>query len=205
VLDESLFVMHNIWPIKGSGKREDILTASYEGVNLLTVEGGKRVRKHLGKGNQDTPQGKRGASEIKEGKLKSGRRYIATIEPWHGDQVVVYTEPAAAGSMWDRHVIDEELRWGHGVWCADLDGDGGDELIIGVRGLGAKNEAKDRRGVRVYKAQDERGARWGRQIVDDGGVAVEDLQAADLNGDGRVDIVAVGRFTKNVRVYWNEK
>jgi hypothetical protein len=35
-------------------------------------------------------------------------------------------------------------------------------------------------------------------------VAVEDLAAADLDGDGRVDIVAVGRATKNVRVYWNE-
>ncbi len=36
------------------------------------------------------------------------------------------------------------------------------------------------------------------------GVAVEDLTAADLNGDGRIDLIAVGRKTKNLRVYWNE-
>ena len=36
------------------------------------------------------------------------------------------------------------------------------------------------------------------------GVAVEDLAAADLNVDGRIDIVAVGRQTHNIRIYWNE-
>jgi hypothetical protein len=97
--------------------------------------------------------------------------------------------------------VDEELKWGHAVAFADLDGDGGDELIVGVRDDGGKQ----RRGVRVYKCADERGAKWSRQLVDAGGVAVEDLAAADLNNDGRVDIVAVGRQTKNVRIYWNIK
>ena len=68
------------------------------------------------------------------GKLKSGQPFIATIEPWHGNQVVVYTRAEATrAALWDRHVIDDKLKWGHAVWCADLDGDGDDELIIGVR------------------------------------------------------------------------
>src|SRR5256885_7383204 len=47
---------------------------------------------------------------------------------------VVYTEPVDPSKrLWDRHVLDEQLRWGHAVWCADLDGDGNDELIIGDR------------------------------------------------------------------------
>ena len=37
-----------------------------------------------------------------------------------------------------------------------------------------------------------------------GQVAVEDITAGDLNGDGRIDIVAVGRQTHNIRIYWNE-
>jgi hypothetical protein len=45
---------------------------------------------------------------------------------------------------------------------------------------------------------------WRRTLIDPAGVAVEDLAAADLDGDGRQDIVAVGRATKNVRIYWNE-
>jgi hypothetical protein len=206
VLDESLHVAHNFHPIDVPGeKRQDILIASYEGVNLLSMREGKWKRQHLGAGNQENSKGKRGASEIKQGKLKNGKKFIATIEPWHGDQVVVYTEPVEKGKMWDRHVIDDQLRWGHAVSCADLDGDGSDELIIGVRDDPGKNDkVTDRRGVRIYKVLDDKGAKWARQIIDHGGVAVEDLTAVDLDGDGRIDIVAVGRQTQNVRIYWNE-
>jgi len=133
--------------------------------------------------------------------------FIATIEPWHGNQVVVYTPPAHGEGLWKRHVIDEQLRWGHAVWCADLDGDGNDELIIGVRddpNPRAGDKFTPRRGVRIYKCTDGKGETWVRQIIDDGGVAVEDLTAADLNGDGRIDIIAVGRQTGNARIYWNK-
>jgi hypothetical protein len=205
VLNHKLHVVHNLWPVPAAGKGQDILTASYEGVHLLTRDGaGKRLDVPLGAGNQDHPRGKRGSSEVKPGRLKNGRKFIATIEPWHGDQVVVYTEPDAPGRLWDRHVVDEHLRWGHAVWCADLDGDGSDELVIGVRDDPDKGAGfKERRGVRLYKALDERGTRWARHIVDNGGVAVEDLAVADLDGDGRPDLVAVGRQTHNARIYWN--
>jgi hypothetical protein len=205
VLDESLHVVHNFAPVqRPSGKGMDVLTASYEGVSRLThAEPGKWTRKHLGDGNQDNPKSNRGSSEIKRGTLKGGHKFIATVEPWHGHQVVVYTEPAEACAKWERHVIDEQLRWGHAIWCADLDGDGSDELVIGVRDDLSKKDG-ERCGVRVYKALDEKGTKWQRSDVDPGGVAVEDLTVADLDGDGRPDIIAVGRATKNLRIYWNE-
>jgi len=152
-------------------KGQDILCASYEGVSLLSRMGEKWHRPTWVRAIQQTPKGSRGASEIKQGQLKGGKKFIATIEPWHGHQVVVYTEPATQGTMWDRHVVDEELRWGHGVWTADLDGDGSDELIIGVRDdLDPKDH---RRGVRIYKALDERGAQVGKAHSRQGGVAVK--------------------------------
>jgi hypothetical protein len=94
------------------------------------------------------------------------------------------------------------LKWGHAVWCANLDADEDEELIIGVRD---DRDAKFKSGVRIYDPKDPRGQKWQRTFLDPGGVAVEDLCAGDLNSDGRIDIVAVGRATKNVRVYWNEK
>jgi hypothetical protein len=103
--------------------------------------------------------------------------------------------------MWKRHVLDDELKWGHAVWCANLDGDADEELIIGVRDT---KDAANPCGLRIYDPADSHGAEWKPQRVDPAGVAIEDLAAADLNGDGRIDIVAVGRATKNVRIYWNE-
>jgi hypothetical protein len=203
IIAEDLHVVHNFYPVPAAaGKGMDVLTASYEGVSLLQRDGDKWTRRLIGAGNQATPNGSRGSSEIKQGKLKNGKPFIATIEPWHGNQVVVYTEPADPKGLWERHVLDDKLKWGHAVWCADLDGDGGDELIIGVRD-DLSDKPGERCGVRIYKALDDNGTKWERQLIDEGGVAVEDLAAADLFGDGRIDIVAVGRATKNVRIYRN--
>jgi hypothetical protein len=38
-------------------------------------------------------------------------------------------------------------------------------------------------------------------MIDAGGMAAEDLTVADLDADGRPDIVASGRRTANVRIY----
>jgi hypothetical protein len=35
-------------------------------------------------------------------------------------------------------------------------------------------------------------------------MACEDACLADLDGDGKLDIIAAGRATKNVKIYFNE-
>ncbi|HKA08113.1 MAG TPA: VCBS repeat-containing protein [Gemmataceae bacterium] len=208
VLSEELHVVHNIWPEPLLDGRSNIVIASYEGVSILFHGEGRWRSGHLGDGNQSNPKGNRGSSEIKLLSLPGLTRIPATIEPWHGNQVVVYppAEPRREGQVkLDRMVIDDHLRWGHAVWCADLDGDKADELIIGVRDNPAKGDTfTEKCGVRIYKATDGVGKKWARNIIEDGGVAVEDLTVADLNGDGKPDIIAVGRGTHNARIYWNQ-
>jgi hypothetical protein len=202
VLDDGMLVTHNFFPtdLDGDG-RDEILCTSFAGVNLLTrAADGDWRRSHIGAGNQATAPN-RGASEIKRGRLAGGTDYIATIEPWHGDEVVTYTRPPAGTALWQRQVIDAELKWGHAVWCANLDDDADEELVIGVRD---HKDATWRSGVRIYDPRNAAGTAWERLILDPAGVGVEDLAAADLDDDGRIDIVAVGRSTKNVRIYWNE-
>jgi hypothetical protein len=205
VLNEELHVCHNFWPVAGPkpGSPNDIFITAYEGVFRLRADGNRWPAEKLGTGNQSNLKSNRGGSEIKLGSLKSGKQYLATIEPWHGNEVVVYPTDAKTDGLLTRVVVDDHLRWGHGVWCADLDGDGDEELIIGVRDMPAKGDAfTEKWGVRIYKPIDEARTKWVRQIIDEG-VAVEDLTAADLNGDGKIDIVAVGRKTGNARIYWN--
>lgn len=219
VISEELHVVHNFWPYtpKGAKGPLSILTASYEGYSAILLDpSGKTRTKLVHEGNQANPKSNRGSSEIRDGyflKPEPGGKWggthgavVATIEPWHGTQVVVYPKTTADGPP-TRVVVDDKLRWGHAVAFADLDGDGIDELVIGVRDdpnpkLGDK--FTERRGVRIYKPTDGTGTKWDRLIIDDGGVAVEDLVVEDLNGDGKPDIIAVGRATGNCRIYWNK-
>lgn len=202
VLDDSMRVTHNFAPTDfNRDGQSELLFTSAMGIHLLSRSpAGSWSNQLLAAGNQDSPPN-RGASEIKQGRFADGTDYIATIEPWHGDEVVVYTHPnskSPSEALWTRQVLDHELKWGHAVWCTNLDTDPDEELIIGVRD---HRDDTWRSGVRIYDLQ---GGAWRRTLVDPGGVAVEDLAAADLDRDGRTDIVAVGRATRNVVIYWNE-
>src|SRR5262249_15587496 len=157
---------------------------SFEGVSVLRGSGlGPWTRTLIGSGNHQTSPN-RGASEIKHGRLASGADYLATIEPWHGHQVVVYTRPPAAekpdAPRWPRQVLDEELKGGQAVWCVDLDGARDEELVIGVRD---NKDADHRCGLRVYDPAGAEGTKWTKHVFDPGGVAIEDLAAGDLDGD----------------------
>ena len=81
--------------------------------------------------------------------------------------------------------------------AADVDGDGADEIVFG------HSDTPQVHGVQVYDAVDATGAKWQKHLVDAGGMATEDLIAADVTGDGRVDIIAGGRATHNVKLYIN--
>ncbi len=159
----------------------------------------------------------KGSSEVKVGRWGKNLAYFATIEPWHGHQVVVYaptesdqrprSHSALSHLPFGRQVIAEPLQWGHAVWCADLDGDSDDELIIGQRDPN-KPGSVGPRGPGVFVFDPKPGAApltFDRHTIDDGGMACEDALAADLDGDGRADIIAGGRATHNVRIYWNRQ
>lgn len=202
VLNDDLHVTHNfqVTDLNRDGQ-PDILIVSFEGLHVLERgKDGKWNRTRIGTGNQETSPNK-GASEVKHGRLAGNNDYIATIEPWHGHQVVVYTRPSDGDGLWTRTVLDEQLKWGHAVWCANLDDDEDEELIIGVRD---NLDGQNRCGIRIYDPIDAAKGEWKKIVVDPGSVAVEDAAAGDLNGDGKIDVVAVGRATHNIKIYWND-
>ncbi len=196
-IDETLHVTHGLEVLDFDGDgREEILTASFEGVHLFHSSGTsghlKWDRTRLCAGEQSMRPA-RGSSEVRLGKLGNGRRFIATIEPWHGDQVVVYLEAKGFDELWQRLPIDSSFNEGHALEVLDVDGDGNDEIVAGFRGK--------RHGVVTYHAPNSAGTAWERTIIDEGGIACQGLLRADLRKDGSVGLVGIGGVTHNVRFY----
>jgi hypothetical protein len=192
LIDEDLHMSHNFNATDWSGDpAEELFIAGKEGIVLYGVEGGtwKKLREVAKAGEQ----GFAGAGEVRNGKLSSGQRFIAAVEPMHGSNVVVYAETTSG--PWRRMVLDDSLMEGHAVAVGDFLQKGSDQFVVGWRGR--------KPGVKLF-VPDTEGTSWAPQMIDPDGMACEDIAAADLNGDGKLDLIAAGRATKNVRIYWNE-
>jgi hypothetical protein len=106
---------------------------------------------------------------------------------------VVYTADGTGG--WQRHVIDDSFDDGHAVNLVDFNGDGRDEIVAGYRAAGAK--------LYVYYSGDTSGKTWRRETIDPEDMTAAGCDTADLNADGRVDLVCIGSRTANIKWYEN--
>lgn len=204
-IDSSLHVTHNFDPVQwDTDAEEELLVASTEGIFLFdrSPKGENLVwTKTQIAGPNEGDRQFRGAGEVRMAqntKLKG--RMIATVEPFHGNKLVVYS-PIRSGTprkLWRRTVVFDDMLQGHAIACADFNRDGTDEIVVGWRRSGGQLH-----GVRLVMPHDERAGRASQIAIDEGGMACEDLRIADLDGDGTLDIVASGRATHNLRVYYN--
>jgi hypothetical protein len=209
LIDEEMHMTHNFDVPKFQSQFPELLIAGKEGIydytflsieDMPTAEWGRSAIVTSGQ------QGFAGAGEVRVGKMRAAafrqnKRFIAAIEPMHGSNVVLYLQPKRGS--WVRTVLDSSLVEGHALQCADFLGRGSDQFVVGWRGKLGAPAGSSSTGVKLF-IPDKDGKNWTQQMIDDKGMACEDLAVADLNGDGKPDIVAAGRATKNVRIYWNE-
>lgn len=179
------------------GKQEKIQITGYEGVVSYAASGKgdnlKWERKVIVKGHDTEPAPRLGSSDFKIGKLGK-QPMLAAVEPWHGNEVVVYTPEGKNG--WQRRVIFEAITEGHEVCVGDFNGDGRDDIVAGDRAKGKVSTSH----IFYAGAQADQ---WHHEELDHMGMSASGCQVADINGDGRLDIVMAGGATHNIKFYEN--
>jgi FG-GAP-like repeat len=186
LVDSTLHITHN-FDVEETDQNTRLYLGGAEGVKILasTPAGPWQALGWL--------QQTHGVSELK----RTPTGVLAAVEPFHGNVVSVWQ---ASGATYRRQLLANDLAQGHALAFADLMGLGRPQIIVGWR---LPNPGR-KTGIRLYAPTDADLAQWQPWLVDEGGMACEDLQIADLNADGKPDIVAAGRATNNLKIYWNE-
>lgn len=192
VVSDALHASHNFQPINWDNDPEqELILGSKEGLFWFGQSTGAWKRRQFGTN---------WVGEVRDGKLPGGQRFIATIEPMHGTTVRLYRDPQTKG-LWPKQTLDESLKDGHALAVGDLLGTGSDQIVAAWRGMNPKGVP----GIKLFAPLDKEGTQWKEFPISAEAVAVEDMKVADLNGDGKLDIIAAGRQTKNVRIFFNER
>jgi len=192
-IDESMHLTHNLE-----------LVEEEEGERLLI--GGKEGVKSFSFINEKWRPSAAGEWLVRGqsfGELRIGQwgkeNFLAGIEPMHGNILSVHTFPEDSAAP-VRAVLTSDFNQGHALAVGDLTGMGKDQIIAGWR----NPDKEEKVGIKIFVPQNGEGAPWIEYWVDENGMACEDLALADLNGDGKIDIIASGRATKNLKIYWNK-
>ncbi len=204
VLSDDMHATHNLDVMPDPKKKpfEAILIGGKEGLTVGEAKAEFGSFRHEIDHRKYVPPLK-GMGELRAGWLGADKLFLATIEPMHGNELAIYPQtPLQSGTPGpERTILDSTLEDGHALACGDVLGLGRDQIIVGWRAM-QKKGAKV--GIKMF-VPDEQGEKWTQHLIDDNTMACEDLVLADLDGDGKLDIVASGRGTKNVKIYWNER
>ncbi|MES2794654.1 MAG: VCBS repeat-containing protein [Bacteroidota bacterium] len=185
LVDSSMHMTHNFEIVEGNVPK--LAIGGKEGINVFELNQNKWSKtQHL----VDNPTG-----EIKLGNVDNAIISFSPtiVSPMHGNKLVTFDKNRK------EQLLTDNLNQGHALAVADFLGNGRKQIVVGWR-----EPNKDKKvGIKMF-SQNTMNSDWDEFIIDDNQMACEDMQVADLNGDGKLDIIASGRATKNLVIYWNK-
>ena len=192
IADDIPGIIHRARAVRwDDGNRDQIIVASFEGITLYRPTGSgdaMTFRKEVISHGHVEAAPRLGASDVGVG-MSSGRRIVASVEPWHGNEVVVYTE---AGGGWQRRVIFDAVSRGHEIAVLDLNGDGRADIVANDNSRITANNPNGTPGVHVFFSPDDPAAgEWSYMRIESE-AAMNSCVGGDMNEDGRPDLICTG-------------
>ncbi len=178
LVDSTMHMTHNFEVLEGDPPT--LVIGSKEGVSIFNFNRNrwKKLKHYL-----DNPAGEIKVSDIS----------TTIISPMHGNKLITFDENK------NEVLLTDNLNQGHALAVADFLGTGARQIAVGWR-----EPNRDKKvGIKFF-TKNKTTQNWEETTLDDNNMACEDMQVADLNGDGKLDIIASGRATKNLIIYWNK-
>jgi hypothetical protein len=190
-LEKTMHLTHNFDAVERNNATE-LYIGGKEGVMQLSFKGAGTVNNWL----PNPIISGRGIGEVRLGNREHKNPFIAAIEPMHGHELAVYIN-----NYRERVLLDDQLKEGHALAVADVLKMGSDQVVAGWRVPNKEGKV----GIKLYVHKNKEQTQWESFWIDENGMACEDLKVMDLNGDGKLDIIASGRSTHNLVIYWNKQ
>jgi len=108
------------------------------------------------------------------------------------DDITWWENTNGAGTAWTEHTVDGTFDGAMSVHAADIDGDGDIDV------LGAAKSADD---ITWWENTNGSGTAWTEHTVDSDFDHANSVYAADVNGDGRTDILGAAEWADDV-TWW---
>ena len=136
------------------------------------------------------------------GTISSRNTYaFAAFEP--GEVLTIYspgiTDSVLLYNTIGRRIIERGMSGGHGLAMVDFLDLERDQVVAG---WGKPNDAGNP-GIKLYVPFNRYWEAIDVYWIDSGDMACDGLQVADMDNDGKLDIIAFGNTTHNLKIYWN--